>query len=360
MRIVVKLGTKLLTRKKGLLDEKNVKCLVEEIGEVLDFGWEVIIVSSGAVGSGCGTVNRNPGDLSLREKQAAASVGQVDLINIFKKYFHYQNRTVGQILLTAQDLARRKSYLNIRNTLFTLLKMDVVPVINENDTVAVDEIKFGDNDSLAAVVASKVDADMLVMMTNVSGFLDEDKKIIKKIDSITSRIEQLAGGGKSDFSVGGMKTKLKAARIVTKMCGVDTYIVNGRKKGNLKKIVAGENPGTVFTGQKCGVSQKKRWIAYGLNPSGKVVLDGGAVSAVLNRDASLLPVGVTGLEGKFKEGNSVSCLNPAGKEIARGLVNYSSGEVKKIMGKTSRQIKSILGYRDYDELIHKDNLVKLL
>ncbi|MGM0441328.1 MAG: glutamate 5-kinase [Elusimicrobiota bacterium] len=359
MRIVIKLGTNLLTRDGGLLDENNIENLVEEIGGLLDSGWEVIIVSSGAVGAGCGTLQCSPAGLSIKEKQATASVGQVDLINIFKKYFHRQNRTVGQVLVTAQDLARRRSYLNIRNTLFTLLKMNVVPIINENDTVAVEELKFGDNDRLSAVITSKVDADMLVMMTDVDGLLDNNNKVIQEVDKITAGIEKLAGGGGSDFSVGGMKTKLNAARIVTKMCGVDTYITNGRKRGNLKKIIAGKNPGTVFKGHKCGVSHKKRWIAYGLQPSGKVMLDKGAVSAILEKNASVLAVGVVALDGTFKEGDSVSCLDPDGNEIARGLVNYSSGEIKKIMGKSSEQIKDILGYKDYDEIIHKDNLVKL-
>lgn len=357
MIIVIKLGTKLLTKPNGILDESNMFRIVEEIGELLDTGIEAIIVSSGAIGAGCGRFRCNPGELSLREKQAAASVGQTDLMNIYRKAFSKQNRLVGQLLLTAENLTSNKSYLNIRNTLFALLKMKVVPVINENDSVAVEEIKFGDNDHLAAMITSKVDADRLIILTDVDGLMDRDGKLIKRVDEIDNEIKNLAGGRGSDFSVGGMITKIDAAKMVKRACGSDTYLANGRKRGVLKKIANGKNPGTVFTAKKGGVSHKKRWIAYDLAPAGSVILDSGAVKAVMENNSSLLPVGVKKIKGEFFAGYSLRCMDEMGREIARGLTNYSSEDLKKIIGKKSNQIEKILGHKDYDEVIHKDNLV---
>ncbi len=358
MRIVVKLGTRLLTRSNGILDRDNIFRIVEEIGELLDNQIQIIIVSSGAIGAGCGRLGRNPGELSLREKQAVASVGQTDLMNLYKEAFSSQNRIVGQLLITVQELADRKSYLNIRNTLFTLLKMNVIPVINENDSVAVEEIKFSDNDHLAAVITSKVDADKLIILTDVDGLMDRDGKIIKKVDKVTDNILNTVEGKGSGYSVGGMVTKIKAAESVSKICGADTYIASGRIRGVLKKIVDGGNPGTVFTRKNYRVSHRKRWIVYGLKPSGGVVLDGGAVNAIRKKNSSLLPVGIKEVSGNFKEGDAVCCMD-RGEEIARGLVNYSSMDLKKIIGKKSSEIKKILGYKSYDEVIHRDNLVML-
>lgn len=358
MRIVVKIGTKLLTRSNGILDKDNIFKITEEIGELLDEGIEVIIVSSGAIGAGCGRLRRNPQELNLRQKQAIASVGQTDLINLYKEAFSKQSRIVGQILITAQDLADRRSYLNIRNTLFTLLKMGVIPIINENDSVAVEEIKFGDNDHLAAVITGKVDADKLIILTDVDGLMDKNGKIIKEVNEITEAILNIAGGKGSHYSVGGMYSKVTATKIVSKYCGANTYLASGRRKGLLKKIVNGENPGTVFIGKDCGVSHKKRWIAYGLIPAGSVVLDDGAVKALTEKNSSLLPVGVKEVKGNFNEGDSVNCVDEKSRDIARGLVNYSSEDLDKIIGKKSFEIKKILGYKYAGaEVIHRDNLV---
>jgi glutamate 5-kinase len=357
LRVVVKLGTKLLTDSSGLLDRKNIFRIVEEIGQLLDNQIEVIVVSSGAIGAGCGKLKCNPRDLNLREKQAVASVGQTDLMNLYKEAFSGQDRIVGQLLLTSQDLSDRKSYLNIRNTLNTLLKMNIVPIINENDSVTVEEIKFGDNDHLSAIITSKVDADKLIILTDVDGFLDAKGEIVKEIKEVTEDTLKIAGGRGSEYSVGGMHSKLKAAQIVSKICGTDTFLANGRNPGILKKVIDGENPGTIFIGKECGVSHKKRWIAYGLTPSGKVVLDAGAIKAVKEKNSSLLPVGIKSIEGKFNEGDSVVCVDETGKVVARGLVNYKSADLKKIMGRKSVEIEKLLGYKYYDEIIHKDNLV---
>ncbi|MBN2407501.1 MAG: glutamate 5-kinase [Elusimicrobia bacterium] len=356
MRIVIKLGTRLLTR-EGMLDKKNIARIAGEIGELLDGGNEVIIVSSGAIGAGCGRLGCSPRGLGLREKQALASVGQTDLMNAYKEAFAAQKRPVGQILITAQDLADRKSYLNIRNTLFALLEMKVVPIINENDTVAVEEIKLGDNDYISAIITSKVDADMLIILTDVDGLLSRTGKLVKKVEKITREIERSAGGAVSGYGVGGMATKVEAARIVSKLCGVDTYLANGRKAGIIRKIAKGENPGTVFKGTKCGISHKKRWIAYGSKPAGSVGLDGGAVDAVRNRKSSLLAVGIRKISGTFREGDSISFVDEKGKEVGRGLVNYSSKDLKRIIGKKSTEIEKILGYKDFDEVINRDNMV---
>lgn len=357
MKIVIKLGTNLLTKSGGDLDKDNMFRIVREIGALLDDGIEVIIVSSGAIGAGCGNLKCDLKSLSLREKQAVASVGQTDLMNAYREAFSKQNRTVGQMLITAQDMADRRSYLNIRNTLFTLLKMKIIPIINENDTVAVEEINFGDNDQISAIITSKVDADKLVILTDVEGLMSDDGKLIKEIKTIDDEIEKYAGPKGSLYSVGGMLTKVKASRIVSKLCGVNTYLANGRREGVLNEIVNGENPGTVFLGEECGVSHKKRWIAYGLSPTGRIILDAGAVSAIKEKKSSLLSVGIIEIEGDFEEGDSVNCADANKNDMARGLINYSSHDLRKIIGKKSSEIIEILGYKDYDEVIHRDNLV---
>jgi glutamate 5-kinase len=357
LRIVVKLGTRLLTKSNGAFDKSNINRIVGDLGKLLDAGHEVLVVSSGAIGAGCGKLNCSPIQLSLREKQAVASVGQTALMNLYEEAFSKQNRTIGQILLTSQELVARQSYLNIRNTLFTLLKMNIVPIINENDTVTVEEIKFGDNDHLAAIITSKVDADKLIILTDVDGLLDKSGAIVKEVGEVNDDILALAGGKGSEYSVGGMLSKLKAAKIVSQ-CGAETYIASGRESGIINSIVAGENPGTVFRGQG-RLSHKKRWIAYGLKPSGSIVLDEGAIKAIKEKNSSLLSVGIKGIEGDFVEGDSVICMDKAGNLIARGLVNYSSIDLKKISGKKSTEIEDILGYKDFDEVIHKDNLVIL-
>ncbi|MFH1414952.1 MAG: glutamate 5-kinase [Elusimicrobiota bacterium] len=361
MRIVVKLGTKLLTKDSGTIDKRNIRRIVREIGGLLDSGHEVMIITSGAIGAGCGKMKYNPRRLSLIEKQALASIGQTDLMDIYKKAFGEQGRAVAQLLITANDMTERQSYLNIRNTLNTLLKMKVVPVINENDSVAVDEIKFGDNDHLASIITIKVDADKLLILTDVDGLLDNDGKLIKKVDKVTSGIKQLAGGAGSDVSVGGMITKVEAAQSVMRLCSADTYLINGRKTGLLAQVIKGDNPGTLFTGKRTCIPHRKRWInlSSSLNSGKSIVLDAGAVSALVERNSSILPVGVKKVMGRFNAGASVSCIDNKGREIARGLVNYCSADINKIMGKRSSEIKKILGVKDYDEVIHKDNLILL-
>ncbi|MEA3506133.1 MAG: glutamate 5-kinase [Elusimicrobiota bacterium] len=357
MRIVVKLGTKLLTKEGGLLDEKSIERITGDIGSLIDAGHEVIVVSSGAIGAGCGMLKIGPAELYLRQKQAIASIGQTELMDVFKKYFKKQDRLVGQILITSSDLSSRQGYLNIRNTIFTLLDMKVVPVINENDTVAVEELKLGDNDKIAGIVTAKVDADKLIILTDVEGLFDDKGRLVKEVKEVNRKIYNYAKDKGSELSVGGMMTKLHAAKKLIKLCGADMYLADGKKEGVLKSIADGNNPGTIFIAGDKVISRRKRWIAYGSEPRGKVFLDKGAVDALVVKKTSLLPVGVSGVRGSFSRGDLVSCVDEQGNEVARGLTNYSSREIDKIAGVRSSEIKEKIGYMDYEEVIHRDNLV---
>ncbi len=355
--VVIKIGTNVLTDGRGRLDADNIIRLAKESESFTGSGRKVIIVSSGAIGAGCGTMDCSPVNLSISEKQAMASVGQPDLMDAYRQAFDAVGKKVGQILLSASDLTERKSYLNVRNTIFTLLEMGVVPVINENDTVTVDEIKVGDNDRLSAVVASKMGADMLIILTDVDGFMDEKKIVLKEVEKIDDKIESLAGKKGSSYAVGGMITKLEAAKMFSRLCGGSTYIASGRRAGVLKEIAEGANPGTVFKSCSEGLSHRKRWIAHGLKSKGSLVLDDGAVEAVRKKNASLLPVGIKKIKGNFAEGDSVNCLDSSGAIIARGLVNYSSSALNRIKGLNTSDIEGVLGVKNYDEAVHKDNLV---
>ncbi len=354
---VVKVGTNILTGADGILDAKNIKRLAAETNEIIEAGLKVIIVSSGAVGAGCGSMGILPDKLSLSQKQAMASIGQTSLMEAYAGAFSLYGKKVGQILLTSSDFSDRKSYLNIRNTLFALLKMKVIPVVNENDSVAADEIKVGDNDRLAALVASKIGAEKLILLSNIKGFMDSEGRVIKEIKKIDSRITSLVKKKISRYGVGGMETKLEAAKIFSRLCGGDTYLTDGRTPGVLKEILTGANPGTVFKSSGAGLKCRKRWIAQGIRASGSLVLDRGAVKALKDSNASLLPVGIKEVKGNFAVGDKVNCLDGQGRIIARGLVNFSSKELRKIKGKNTAEIKKIPGWKNYDEAIHRDNMV---
>ncbi|MDH5173709.1 MAG: glutamate 5-kinase [Elusimicrobiota bacterium] len=361
-RIVIKIGTAVLTRPSGVINEVTIERIVDDVAELLNAGAEVIIVTSGAIGAGLGRLKLQGG--SIREKQALASIGQGHLMSIYEKFFRKHKRLVAQVLLTSDDLSQRQRYLNARNTLLTLLSLGVVPVVNENDTVAVEEIKFGDNDRLSALVASKVEADQLVILTDVDGFFSADPraekkvKLLKEIGAITAELEEKASGRGTQRGTGGMVTKLEAARIAT-ASGITMYIANGNKEKVLKKIWEGENPGTKFLAGKAKIVSRKRWIAFDTRIEGKITVDAGAREALLKRGKSLLPSGISRLEGRFNTGACVAVVDMEGKEFARGLTSYSSDEIEKIKGKKSSQIEKTLGYKDYDEVIHRDNLVIL-
>jgi len=361
-RIVIKIGTTVLTKPSGIIDEVNIKRIVDDVAELISSGAEVIIVTSGAIGAGLGKLSLQ--GRSIPEKQALASIGQGYLMSIYEKFFRKHNRLVAQVLLTSDDLAQRQRYLNARNTLLTLLNLGVVPVINENDTVAVEEIKFGDNDRLSALVASKVEADQLIILTDVDGFFsgdpreEEGVRLIKEVKQITTELEEKAGGSGTRRGTGGMVTKLEAAKIAT-TSGITMYIANGLSEKVLRRIWNGENPGTKFLPVKEKIVSRKRWIAFDTRIEGKVVVDDGAKDALVKRGKSLLPSGISSVEGTFETGACVAVVDMRGKEFARGLTSYSSDEIEKIKGKKTSQIEKILGYKDYDEVIHRDNLVIL-
>lgn len=361
-RIVIKLGSSIILTPAGELNYDCLKSLTAEMAE-LHKNIEVIIVSSGAIGIGKTILGiEKPKDLA--EKQALAAVGQARLMQIYESFFSKFGIKVGQVLLTRKDLQERERYLNARNTLTKLLEHRVIPVVNENDTVAVEEIKFGDNDTLSALVASKMDADLLIILSDVEGLKDfkTEGKVIHEVMDLNSEIELLVQNDKSRFGVGGFATKIEAAKITMK-AGIVTVIAKGNESGiilKLEKELGKEKKeiGTWFIpGKK--LSGKKRWIAFSAEINGSIAVDDGAKRALKENGKSLLPKGIKKVEGSFESGDTVKIVDISGQEIARGQVNYSSDEIKKIAGKQTSEIAEILGYKDYDEVIHRDNLVIL-
>ncbi|NPV29275.1 MAG: glutamate 5-kinase [Firmicutes bacterium] len=360
-RIVVKIGTSLLCNKKGQLNLKRMENLVHDLAGLWQESREIIVVSSGAIGAGLGRLGFTRLPRTLPEKQAAAAVGQGVLMHLYENFFTPRGIIVAQVLLTRDDIKNRERYLNARHTFQTLLQYRVIPIVNENDTVAVEEIRFGDNDTLAALVACLVDADLLVLLTDLDGLYTADPhregagELIPEISEITPEVETLAGGRGSAFTTGGMETKLQAAKI-TMGAGIPLVIGNGMRAGTLKRIVAGEKVGTFFVPREDRMQARKRWIAYGSLIQGKVYVDRGAVNALVKKGKSLLPSGILRVEGSFEAGSVVSVVDPEGKELARGISNYSSKAVDLIKGRNTGEIEGILGYKDYDEVIHRDNL----
>jgi len=294
-------------------------------------------------------------------KQAMAAVGQGTLVHMYEKLFSEYSKTVAQVLLTKDDFNERLRYLNSRNTLLTLLGLGVIPIINENDTVVVDEIKFGDNDTLSALVAGAVDADLLVILSDIDGLYDDDPRQnpkarrLPEVYEITDEMEKKSHRRGTKLASGGMYTKLLAAKIVM-AAGIPMVVAHGAEKNVLRRIIAGEPLGTLFVPKESRMQARKRWIAFGSACQGKVYIDNGAKEAVLHRGKSLLPSGITGVEGIFERGNVISLADLEGHEFARGITNYSAEEIKLIAGKKTSQIERILGHKDYDEVIHRNNL----
>jgi len=360
-RIVVKVGTSSINHPNGKLNLFQIDALVRQLVDLYNQGKEVILVTSGAVGAGAGKLGFQGRPKTIPEKQAAAAVGQGILMHIYEKIFTEYGVTVGQVLLTREDFSDRRRFLNARNALHTLLRFGVIPVINENDTVAVDEIKLGDNDTLSALVAGLVDAEILFLLSDVDGLYTADPRktpdasLIHDVNEITPEIEKLAGVAGS-MGTGGMVTKLQAARIAMHS-GVVTVIARAGKKDVLRRIIMGETEGTVFWPLANKLENKKQWIAYSSTVQGRIFVDKGAANALSRWGKSLLPSGVTGIEGVFELGNTVSIIGPDGMELAKGLVNYSSSELEKIKGAQTRDIARLLGYKDYDEVVHRNNMV---
>ena len=363
-RIIIKIGSRLLSLDKGGLNKAFVNKIAKQISDLHKEGVQVVIVSSGAISAGMNELGWKERPKSVPDRQALAAIGQSKLMHLYEEIFQKYELQVAQVLLTEEDLKNRHRYLNARNTLLRLLEMGIIPIINENDTVAVDELKIGDNDTLSARVASKVEADVLILLTNVDGLYTQnpDKKkggeIIPVVEKITEEIETMADGVTNVFGTGGMITKIQAAKVAVNS-GVTLFIVNGAIQNIINRIYQGENIGTKFISQQNRkLSSRERWIAFGSgNSNNRIVIDDGAKKALVEKGKSLLPSGIVKIEGDFQPGDVVQILDTQKNEIARGLVNYNSEEVNKIKGLKSSQIESALGYKGYDEVVHRDNLV---
>ncbi|MFM2062225.1 MAG: hypothetical protein RLZZ507_1895 [Cyanobacteriota bacterium] len=363
--IVVKIGTSSLTQPEtGQLALSTIASLTETLCNLRHQRHNVILVSSGAVGVGCARLGLTERPKAIALKQAVAAVGQGRLMRIYDDLFTTLQQPIAQVLLTRADLVQRSRYLNAYNTFQELLGLGVIPIVNENDTVAVEELKFGDNDTLSALVASLVEADWLFLLTDVDRLYSADPRTVPDARpiSLISNMKELAelqiqtGGQGSQWGTGGMVTKISAARIAI-AAGVRTVITQGRFPHNIEKIIQGELIGTHFAPQPEPTSARKRWIAYGLVPAGKLYLDDGAITAISQAGKSLLPAGIKTVEGEFDNQEAVQICDSNGNEIARGLVNYNSEELQKIRGCHSRDIEGILGYAGAETVIHRDNLV---
>lgn len=322
----------------------------------MDRGVEVIVVSSGAIGSGLGVLKLQKKPKTLSHLQAIAAVGQNHLMDMYNEHLGKRGYVAGQILLTQEDFNDRKRYLNIKYTLNTLLSYKAIPIINENDSISTAEIKCGDNDRISSLVADLSGSDTLVILSDVEGLYDEEGEVIRDVKEVNAKIMGLCRSKGSEVSTGGMVTKLEAVRHATH-CGIKCFIAMGKRESVLIDIVKGEHAGTRFAVSEKTFAARKRWIAFGLKPKGKITVDEGASKALVVKKKSLLPSGIVEVEGVFECGDVVEVMNEEGKVLARGLSNYSSYEVEKIKGKRSDRIECELGYKDYDEVIHRDNLV---
>ena len=355
-RIVVKVGSSTLTRGGGPLDTAYIQSLADQISELRSAGNEVILVTSGAIATGVhrlGLPRRRPRTIPL--KQAAAAVGQGLLMQAYADAFTRHKVVVAQILLTRDDFSDRVRFLNARNALFALLKLRTVPIINENDTVAVDEIRIGDNDTLAAQVAAAVSADLLIMLSDVDGFLDEEGRVVRVVERFTPETTAMAGDTAGTAGTGGMRTKLEAAHIAAD-AGVEVVIANGRRPRVLVEAASGAQIGTRIPAHD-RLSSRKHWLAFNLPLRGAILVNRGAMERILKEGKSLLPSGVVAAEGDFDSGDLICLRLPDGEEFARGLSNYAAAEVERIKGCHSRDIERILGYKDFDEVVHRDNMI---
>jgi glutamate 5-kinase len=364
-RVVIKVGSAVLTSSEQGLDHSRIERLVSDISSIMNQGREVILVSSGAIAAGLAKLGlKKTKNMPLSVKQAAAAVGQSGLMWTYEKIFASYGHKVAQVLLTREDLSNRTRFLNARNTIQTLLDYGVVPIINENDTVSVDEIKFGDNDNLSGMVAHLSDAGMLVILSDIDGFYTADPKLdpsavlVPVVEKITADVERGAGDAQTPVGTGGMRSKIMAAKKVGAI-GIPMAIVNGKKNGAILALFEGRDIGTLFLPRPERQDSRKHWIAYAVCSSGRVVVDDGAREALTQKGKSLLPGGIVKVEGSFKIGDCVTCTDLEGNVFARGLAKYSSMDLDRIKGLKTSQIASVLGHKDYDEVIHRDDLVIL-
>ena len=360
-RMVVKIGSNVLTRDHDL-NLPVIKAISHEICRLIDSGLQVILVSSGALAAGMRKLELDQRPEAIPARQATAAVGQAGLIQAYEKAFARDGIKVAQILLTAEDMTNRKRYLNARNTLNTLLEWGVVPVINENDTIMVEEIRLGDNDNLAAAITLLMDSDLLINLTDIDGLYNkdprvfEDAELLPEIRTIGKHIEEYASGIPGALGTGGMLTKIKAARKVT-AAGIPMVIANGTRSDILHHLFDGTQTGTFFVPRRERLSSRKCWLAFSLKPKGAIIIDDGASRAIQNRGKSLLPSGIVQVIGEFSVGDPVQVINGDGNVLGNGLVNYAASDIRKITGLKSSQIAAHLGEKPYDEVIHRDNLV---
>ena len=364
-RIVVKIGTSTLTHATGKLNLYRIERLVRELADLANEGREIILVTSGAVGAGIDRMGLAEKPKSIPEKQALAAVGQGILMHIYEKLFAEYGQTVAQVLLTKENSVRHKQYMNSRNALLTLLKMGIIPIINENDAIAVDELKIGDNDTLSATVATIVDADALVILSDIEGVYtanpqtDENAQLLTTIAEITPEVEKMAGGAGSKLGTGGMHTKIQAAKIAVNS-GVTMVIASGARDGVVRSVLYGEPIGTLFPAKESHLKVRKSWLAFGRSIVGDLVVDAGCAAAMLREGSSLLAAGIVEIHGKFSAGNTVRVLAPGGREIARGIVNYDEHSLTKIIGRQTCEFSDILMGPIHKEVIHRDNMVLMV
>jgi glutamate 5-kinase len=353
-RVVVKVGTNAICDEQGRVNRRVITSLAKQLAEQIHAGRHIVLVASGAIGAGVGELDLPERPKQIPRLQAAAAVGQGQLMRTFHDAFGRHEIPVAQVLLTRADFEDRTRYLNIRNTLRALADFGALPIINENDTVAVDEIRFGDNDVLAALVANMSAADLAVFLTSVDGVIKEGE-VLDVIERMDDETRGLATADKSRLGSGGMLSKLEAAGLVMK-AGEVAVIANASEPHVLRRLLAGERIGTVFVPARRRMTSRRRWIAQASRASGRLVIDAGAARALSQRGKSLLPSGITAVGGRFVKGSVVSIVDSSGRQIARGLTNYSSQQIEQIMGKRSTQIAKILGDKPYDEVVHRNNL----
>lgn len=363
-RVVVKVGTSTITRPTGGSNLVRMEEIAREIAGLADEGREMVLVTSGAIAAGMNRMGLKTRPKDVSKRQALAAVGQGVLMHLYETMFASYGQTAGQVLLTKENSVRHNQYTNSRNALLAMIAMGVVPVVNENDAVSVDELKIGDNDTLSATVASLVDADALIILSDVDGLYTAnpqerpDAKLISEVREVTPEIENLAGGAGTEGGTGGMVTKLAAAKIAMS-AGVTMVIARGDRFGVMREVLEGKSVGTVFFAKDAHLRTRKAWLAFGRHIGGNLTVDEGCVRA-MRSGASLLAAGIVAVDGDFKQKSTVRVLGPDGREIARGVVNYGAGEIRRIAGKKTKEITEILPEAAHDEVIHRDNLVMMV
>ena len=364
-RIVIKVGSSTITYGTGKRNFSRIDRLAREIADLANQGKEIILVSSGAVAVGVDRLGLSAKPKTIPGKQAAAAVGQGVLMHTYEKIFAEYGQIVAQVLLTRMDSVDRHRYTNSRNTFLALLDYKVIPIVNENDVVSIDELKIGDNDNLSALVAGIVDADLLIILSDVDGLYTANPqknpkaKLVPEVTDITQEIEESAGDAGSTVGTGGMFTKIQAAKVATSS-GIHMVIASGEEKDAISRILEGEEVGTLFVSRENRLQFRKRWLAFGARIAGKIVVDDGCAKAVRKAGAcSILPAGITNVDGEFEAGNTVSVVDKSGHELARGLTNYSSEELARIKGAKTSEIEALIGHKHFDEVIHRDDLVIL-